>query len=496
MSLDITAIDFSSVFSQFHEGVLIADKTGVIIYYNSAMGKIDDIGPEYAVGKKILDVYDLDEQQSPTMRCLASKQSVINEPMFYRTRLGKVTNAFLNVYPLFADMKLIGAICFVAEYHMVEKKLFASRPNKVYQPERKNGTRFTFADIIGHQTDLSESIRIAKMASESSSPVLIVGETGTGKELFAQSIHNYSSSSDNQFIPINCAAIPENLLEGILFGTSRGAFTGSIEKAGLFEQANGGTLFLDELNSMPPSLQTKLLRVIQEKKVRRIGSQKEVTLNLKIISSVNRDPFDEINKGNLRLDLFYRIGVVFIQIPTLRERRQDITLLVDHFIKKFNSRLKRNVLGVSLEVNEFFMHYYWPGNVRELEHVIEGAMNLIGNDEIIEKRHLPKYFLRSVVSDDAGNANVQPSSSASTEPELESCTNRLCKKVSAIQDSLQKLDEAHRLAERTIVERALTLSKGNVAQAVKVLGLSSPQALQYKMKKLKLTRGEFRHRCP
>ncbi len=495
MSLDITAIDFSSVFSQFHEGVLIADKSGVIIYYNSAMGKIDDIGPEYAVGKKILEVYDLNEQQSPTMRCLGSKQPVLNEPMFYRTRLGKVTNGFLNVYPLFTDAKLIGAICFVVEYHMVEEKLFAPQPAKVYQPERKNGTRFTFDDIIGRQTDLSESIRVAKMASESSSPVLIVGETGTGKELFAQSIHNYSPSSENQFVPINCAAIPENLLEGILFGTSKGAFTGSIEKAGLFEQANGGTLFLDELNSMPVSLQTKLLRVIQEKKVRRIGSQKEVDLNLKIISSVNRDPFDEINKGNLRLDLFYRIGVVFIQIPTLRERRQDITLLFNHFIKKFNSRLKRNVRGVSSEVNEFFMHYNWPGNVRELEHVIEGAMNLIGNDEIIEKRHLPNYFLRSVSLDEAGNAYVQPHSSASNEPEPDLCID-LCKKVSAIQDSLQKLDEAHLLAEKTLVKRALSLSKGNVAQAVKVLGLSSPQALQYKMKKHNLTRDEFRHRRP
>jgi len=491
MNIDIATIDFTSVFSQFHEGILITDTDGVIVYYNDAMGKIDDLEPAYTTGKKILEIYDLTEQQSPTMRCLAAKQAIVNEPLFYRTNLGKITNGFLNVYPLFKDKNLIGAICLVTEYHIVEKKLLTAQPSPFSEPGSKNGTRYSFVNIIGRRTDLAECVKIAQMAAHSPSPVLIVGETGTGKELFAQSIHNSGSSSANQFVAINCAAIPENLLEGILFGTSKGAFTGSIEKAGLFEQANGGTLFLDELNSMPISLQTKLLRVIQEKKVRRLGSHREVSLNLKIISSVNRDPLSEINQGNLRQDLFYRLGVVFIQIPTLRQRPRDMHKLIHHFIQKFNSRLKKNVSGVSQQVEDFFTHYHWPGNVRELEHVLEGAMNLVGTDEIIERHHLPPHILRSVFTENDDDKVSKQSLAPLTANGSDSAIDRFCQEVLNNQESLPQLYEAHRAAERMIIKRALAASKGNIAQAVKILGLSSPQALQYKMKKLELFRTEF-----
>lgn len=491
MNVDIATIDFTSVFSQFHEGVLITDKTGVIVYYNKAMGKIDDLDAEYAIGKKIIEVYDLTLEQSPTMECLASQEAVFNKTLFYRTHLGKVTNGFLNVYPLFKDNELVGALCLVTEYHMVEKKLLTAQPTTFYEPESKNGTRYSFINIIGRRGDLAECVKNAHMAAQSPSPVLIVGETGTGKELFAQSIHNSSSSRSNKFVAINCAAIPENLLEGILFGTSKGAFTGSIEKAGLFEQANGGTLFLDELNSMPLTLQTKLLRVIQEKKVRRLGSHREVNLRLKIITSMNRDPLGEINQGKLREDLFYRLGVVFIQIPALRDRPNDLEKLINHFIQKFNSRLNKNVSGISQQVHDFFTHYHWPGNVRELEHVIEGAMNLVGTDEIIEKSHLPHHILRSIFAGDGKGGNAQLPSSSFTPHDSELKDAELCKEVFSKQDSLHQLHEAYRSAEKMIIKKALVASKGNVAQAVKKLGFSSPQALQYKMKKLKINRTDF-----
>lgn len=489
--IDLAKIDFPSILSKFHDGVLITDKHGVILYYNTSMGKVDDIEPDDAIGKRVLEIYALSERQSPTMRCLASQQAIINDPLFYRTHLGKVTNAFLNVYPLFNDNMLVGSICFVSEYHMVEKRISTPRPNATYESERKNGTRFSFADIIGRRTDLSESVRIAQMAAESPSPILIAGETGTGKELFAQAIHNFSTSSKNRFVPINCAAIPENLLEGILFGTSTGAFTGSIEKAGLFEQANGGTLFLDELNSMPISLQTKLLRVIQEKKVRRIGAHNEVSLNMKIISSINQDPHEEINKGNLRLDLFYRLGVVFVKLPTLKERNRDHLKLTNHFIDKFNSKLKKHVSGISPQVQEFFSHYHWPGNVRELEHVIEGAMNLVGREQLIEESHLPQHFLRSISTLDTHNKKETSSTDTSFPISTESLKEQSHKEVDNIQQSLRKLNEEHRVAEKKIIHNALTSTKGNIAQAVRILGLSSPQTLQYKMKKLNLHRSDF-----
>ncbi|WP_092226246.1 sigma-54 interaction domain-containing protein [Desulforhopalus singaporensis] len=492
--IDWTAVDLSLLLSKFHEGILVTESTGKILYYNQSMSKVDDIEPEYAIGKNILDVYDLTKEQSPTMRCLTSLKPVLNEPMFYRTHLGKVTNAILNVYPLFSRKVLVGAICFVNEYHTVERKFSTISPLRSPKSEKENGTRFTFSDIIGRRTDLAESVRFAQMAAESTSSVLITGETGTGKELFAQSIHNLSNFKKNQFVPINCAAIPENLLEGILFGTSKGAFTGAIEKAGLFEQANGGTLFLDELNSMPVSLQTKLLRVIQEMKIRRIGSHKEINIDLKIISSVNNDPIEEIKRGNLRVDLFYRVGVVSINIPPLRERKRDITKLINHFIDKFNLRQNKNVSGIAPEVQKYFTHYRWPGNVRELEHVLEGAMNFVDRGKFIETCHLPQHFLRSnvVTGTVEKKSATKINSNVSSRTVLNTPLNEFCKTTSKSDLSLQELDAEYCAAEKQIIRRVLLSSKGNIARAAKNLGLGSPQALLYKMKKLGLNRSEFR----
>lgn len=493
--IDLTKIDFASILSNFHEGIVIADKTGTIIYYNTTQGEIDDVAPHSAIGVKITELYDLSEEQSTMMRSLNQKKALINTPIFYQTHLGKVTNAISSTYPLFSDSELVGAITFTKDYHMV-KNVISSQKSAIKggQPERGNGTRFSFSDIIGKHTDLAESVRIAQMAADSPSPVLISGETGTGKELFAQSIHNFSNSYDNHFVPINCAAIPENLLEGILFGTSKGAFTGAIDKAGLFEQANGGTLFLDELNSMPISLQTKLLRVIQEKKVRRIGSHKEIPLNLKIISSVNQDPHEEINNGRLRLDLFYRLGVVSLQIPPLRERKNDIGMLIQHFINKFNTRLKRNVSNVSTEVQHYFNSYEWPGNVRELEHAIEGSMNLLGGQELIEKRHLPQYLLRSLDNQPNSTAEQTSSNPDDLPEDLDlraSLQNLLEENSSGKQISLKTVGELHQKIEKQIIEKTLAETKGNIAKAFKLLELSSPQALQYKMKKLNILRNSF-----
>ncbi|SDP60269.1 sigma-54 interaction domain-containing protein [Desulforhopalus singaporensis] len=488
---DFERFDYSTIFAGFHEGVLITDRFGVIVFYNDLMGKIDDIDKDYALGRYVYELYDLTEEQSLSMICLQQKRPILNKPMFYRTHLGRAINAINNVYPVFDGGELVGAICFTKEYQMTQEIFSTALPKGIDSRARKNGTRFSFADIIGAGTDLSESVRIAQMAAESPSSVLIVGETGTGKELFAQSIHNFSSVRNNPFVPINCSAIPENLLEGILFGTSKGAFTGAIEKAGLFEQANGGTLFLDELNSMPLSLQSKLLRVLQEKKVRRIGAHREVELDLKIISSVNKDPHEEIQNGRLRRDLYYRLGVVFIQLPPLRERNQDFLRLVYHFVEKFNTRLRKNVSGVSAEVQEFFGKYHWPGNVRELEHVIEGAMNLVGRDKVIEKNHLPHHLVRLSGNMDGAPGGLDTAVEGQPQGPDGLAKGRAWTDMAANQLSLAKLDELHRDAEKVIIHRALTLSHGNIARAVKILDLSSPQALQYKMKKLNLQRADF-----
>src|SRR5699024_5466779 len=211
---------------------------------------------------------------------------------------------------------------------------------------------------------------------------------GTGKELFAQSIHN-NSLVPGPFVSINCAAIPENLLEGLLFGTTEGAFTGAKNHPGLFEEAKNGTLFLDELNSMPPNLQPKLLRAIETGKIRRVGETRERIVKPRIISALNIHPLDAIENHDIRMDLFYRLGVITIVIPPLKDRLDDIPILVDKFINKFNIKLNKNIKGVTPEVEEIFNSHNWPGNVRELEHLIEHSMIITTGDRYIRKENLP-----------------------------------------------------------------------------------------------------------
>lgn len=236
--------------------------------------------------------------------------------------------------------------------------------------------RYSFEDIIGVSNKLMCCKEKAIKAAKTSSPVLIYGETGTGKELFVQSIHNESSRNNKPFIAQNCAAIPSNLLESILFGTVKGSFTGSENRKGLFEIADGGTLYLDELNSMPIELQSKILRALQEGVVSRVGSNALKRINVRIIASSNESPELLLKEGKLRRDLYYRLNVVRIDIPALRDRKEDITILVDHFIRKFNDNFNAKIEGIEQSAMEKLILWNWGGNVRELEHTIEGLFNL------------------------------------------------------------------------------------------------------------------------
>lgn len=234
---------------------------------------------------------------------------------------------------------------------------------------------YSFEDIIG----ISDSINICKekalRASKTSSPILIYGETGTGKEVFVQAIHNSSSRKFKPFIAQNCGAIPDTLLEGILFGTVKGSFTGADERKGLFELAHEGTLYLDELNSMPMYLQGKILRVLQEGVIRRVGDIETVKVDVRVIASMNENPEILIAEGKLRRDLYYRLNVVRIQLPSLLERKVDVPVLVNHFINKFNSFFNCSITGMEQDALERLFLWNWEGNIRELEHVIEGVFN-------------------------------------------------------------------------------------------------------------------------
>lgn len=245
--------------------------------------------------------------------------------------------------------------------------------------------KYNFEHILGNNSTLKCCKDKALKASKTSSPILIYGETGTGKELFVQAIHNNSHRNKGPFIAQNCAALPSNLLESILFGTVKGSFTGAEDKKGIFELVNEGTLYLDELNSMPIDLQGKLLRVLQEGTIRRIGSSRSKSVDVRVIVSLNELPEILLEEGKLRKDLYYRLNVVRIDLPPLRERKEDIPLIIEHFIRKFNIKFKASIDGIDARSLEKLICLDWQGNVRELEHIIEGIFNLKLQGNINEK---------------------------------------------------------------------------------------------------------------
>jgi arginine utilization regulatory protein len=476
-----SGVDYLEIFRVLDEGVVITDAQGRIVFVNAAQARMDGVDPESMIGKLPLEIWDVTEDTSVTLRCLHSGKPMVNQYLAYRTRTGRIVNSINSVFPIRTASGMSGSISFVRGYNLLEETItsICSVVEDSGRRTRSNGTRFTFQDLVGKSPAFLESIKTAKMAALTPSQVIIHGDTGTGKELFAQAIHNYGPRKHQAYVGLNCAAIPENLLEGLLFGTTKGAFTGAADKQGLFEKADGGTLYLDEVNSMALGLQAKLLRVLQERRVRRVGSLEERAVDVKLLSSVNEDPHLAIEGGRLRLDLFYRLGVVMLHVPPLKDRRGDLRDLTAYFIERFNQEFGRNVGGISPEVDDLFQAYAWPGNVRELEHVIEGAMNVVGEQTRIDLAHLPLYLARAwqaLAVPAAGSSPVQ------TPPEAE---------PAGADRNPGHLLPAQAELERRTLQRALTDAGGNLSQAAKALGLSR-QRLTYRMRKHGLERGQFR----
>jgi len=291
----------------------------------------------------------------------------------------------LNISPITRDGVIKGFVIILRETRKVHRTL-----------SRILGVQacYEFKDIIGKSDKIKNVIEFGKVAASSSSNVLIYGENGTGKELLAHAIHNYSSKN-KPFIPVNCAAIPTELIESELFGYEKGSFTGALRdgKPGKFELANGGTIFLDEIGDMPLPVQSKILRIIEAKQVFRIGSSRGIPINVKIISATNKDIKEEITKKRFREDLYYRLNVLTIRVPPLRERKEDIPLLVDYFIKTLSRYLGKDIGGVSPRVMDHILSYHWPGNIRELRNFIERAMHFT-KGRIIDIDVLPPEIRR------------------------------------------------------------------------------------------------------
>ncbi|MGQ9778014.1 MAG: sigma-54-dependent transcriptional regulator [Thermodesulfobacteriota bacterium] len=318
---------------------------------------------------------------------------------------------------------------------------------------------FGFDNIIGKSKVMREIFKIVRQVANTRSTVLIMGESGTGKELIARAIHYHSPRKNYPFVTINCAAIPDTLIESELFGHEKGAFTNAIEKKlGRFEIAHQGTLFLDEIGELSLMTQAKILRFLEEKEFNRVGGSKTIKVDVRLIAATNKDLPQQVKKGEFREDLFYRINVVPIIIPPLRERREDIPLLIEHFIKKFNTENQKNVKGVTVEALESMVNYDWPGNVRELENLIERVVALTSN-EYIQSDELPLPFTSF------------------------SKSNGLKESVLSGKISFTKAEEEF---EREIILDALRKTKFVQSHAAELLGISR-RILKYKMDKLGIT---------
>ncbi len=282
----------------------------------------------------------------------------------------------------------------IDELRIIVKKAYEKKKLEIENKklQRLIDEKYSFENIIGKSKQMKSIFLLIDKIAPLDTTILITGESGTGKDLIAKAIHYRSLRREGPLVAINCASIPENLLESELFGYKRGAFTGAItNKIGLFQEANGGTLFLDEIGEMPQGLQAKLLRVLQDKKVRPLGGTQEREVNVRIIAATNHNLEKMVEEGNFREDLFYRLNVINIEIPPLRKRKEDIPLLVNHFIEKVNKKLNKNIKGVSPELLELFFLYDWPGNVRELENIVERLM-ILEETELLTTKHLPSKY--------------------------------------------------------------------------------------------------------
>jgi two-component system response regulator PilR (NtrC family) len=324
---------------------------------------------------------------------------------------------------------------------------------------RELEAKYQFSNIIGRSRPMQEIFGLIERVSRTSSTVLVEGESGTGKELIARAIHYESPRTSHRFLSVNCGALPEDLLESELFGHERGAFTGAVrEKKGLFRESHGGTLFLDEISEMSPSMQVKLLRALQEKKVRRVGGNAEEDVDVRIIAATNRDLKEQTETGQFREDLFYRINVIPIRLPPLRRRKEDIPLLVDYFIKKYSEGMGIEPKKISVEAMRTLETYHWPGNVRELENVIERALAL-STDEAMSSDDLPIHLMQPQPS--AGDEATLPEDGLQLEPYLDDI-------------------------RRQLMSQALDRCNGTQTQAAELLGMTF-RSFRYYAKKMGLT---------
>ena len=364
-------IEIKKVLDIIPQGVVVLNKNNRIKYVNKYAAERIFKSLVMEITGTSIEEYTEDENLRGFLDDKTHVKSIVNEKVEIRNQY-----YMINVNPLIAGENVFSG--YILTFEDIQ------RVNGVVN---RYDNPISFEDIIGESNKIRNAIAQAKTFARSDSPVLIVGESGTGKELFARSIHNISDRKGKPFIAINCAAMPEQLLESELFGYEEGSFTGGKKggKAGLLEIVNGGTVFLDEIGEMSPHLQAKLLRVLQERKIRRIGSHKEIDVDFRLVSATHRNLEKMVNDEKFRLDLLYRINIFSIIIPSLRERVEDLPILIEHFISTHSQRYEKNISGISQAGMKKLIEYSWPGNVRELKNVLERAVALTNENKVSEE---------------------------------------------------------------------------------------------------------------
>ncbi len=435
-----------NVLESIHDAVDVIDAEGRIVYVNPAYTRELGVPSRKIVGKKMKDI----APEAVSLKVLESGQPLVEQP---HRIVGLGLDIVVSATPLYKNGVLIGVTSVfknVTEIKRLNEELERMRYFADYLQEQlalQQDLPEGFKNIVGSSKNFRDTVSRAMKASRSEITVLLLGETGTGKDLIARSIHSASKRQRGPLIEINCAAIPENLLESELFGFEEGSFTGARKggKAGKFELAHGGTLFLDEIGDMSPVLQAKLLHALQEKQIERVGGMKKIRTDVRIIAATNLDLEAKIKENKFRADLFYRLNVFNINMPSLRARKDDIPLLSVHFLKKFAEREGKNV-KLSASALNALMLYHWPGNIRELQNAIESAI-VSCEREYIEPEDFPEY-MQSMISphDPAGNCLVDDDGS-----DLDSQISRL---------------------EREQILKALEKSGNNRSRAIRILGIS------------------------
>lgn len=459
---------YTRALDQLPFGVQIYDKNTHAVYFNQASREISHIPSGVNItGRHLLDMYDLEETVSTTMTALRTQSPVIDRVDQFSVDNGTFIASANTSYPIFQNGQLSGAVTFEHTEETIQKYYQSIQDTRQAlkhfsgnaAPVRFSG--YTFENVIGGSEKLRSAVELAQRVAPQNSPVMLVGETGTGKEIFAQSIHRSSPRAGKKFVAINCAAIPETLIESLLFGTAKGSFTGSEDKAGYFEEASGGTLFLDELNSMSLVMQSKLLRVLQERTFRRVGGKKDLELDVRIISSCNEDPFQTVEENKFRRDLFYRLSSVIIELPPLREHLEDLEQLTRYHLEQTAFQYVHRITRIQPQVYQLLGAYRWPGNVRELFHVLDYAQNVADSD-VMTVEHLPAYLRKNQAP--APRQSVSPAASPS---------------IDFSHTSLQALMDDY---EKEVITQALDRCGYNISQTAQALGILR-QSLQYRIRK-------------